>query len=394
MNTVICLRSPARTALLLALSAGLLLSACNSKSNTTTAGSTTTTTTPKPGTKANQGPTFPVNHDDWSRLGYRLDWVGFPFPSASQSTKVNFVQPYQDVIVLLQSDSTLSLLETSNGRTRWSTQLAGPLTKFVSVDRNPADTNHVLVSSESEMFTVSAANGTLLARDRFARVVNTRPIINGSTATFGTSTGEVMAHVMGRGGIKAWGFMSTGAIEADPIICGDSMAFVSQTGDVMFFGLSGGLTGRASIYQGLATDPVADGDRLIIAGLDRSIWCFNTTGHEEWRVRTDSPLRIQPTAHAGTAWVSIPTRGLTAFDTATGKPRWTNANVQGTVIGTRNGRLLVRGNDSLVTLNPGDGTIIERAATPGIVRMVVDKFEDGNLYAVSSQSTLGRFIPR
>jgi hypothetical protein len=47
-----------------------------------------------------------------------------------------------------------------------------------------------------------------------------------------------------------------------------------------------------------------------------------------------------------------------------------------------------------VTLNPSDGAIIERAATPGIVRITTDKFDDGNLYAVSQRATVARFIPR
>ncbi|HYE63372.1 MAG TPA: PQQ-binding-like beta-propeller repeat protein [Phycisphaerales bacterium] len=393
MNTV----TPARTALALLLLAGSLPSGCNrstTTATTTTTSGAATTTTKGSASGGADSQRFPVNHDDWSRIGYRLDWVGFPFPGATASSKVSFVKPSEDILVLLQNDSTLALLETGSGRTRWATQLAGPLTKFVSVDRSPGDTNHILVSSESEMFTVSAANGSLLARDRFARVVNTRPIFANTTAVFGTSTGEVMAHVLGRSGIKAWGFMSSGAIEADPVLCGGTMAFVSQRGDVMFFGMGGGLVGRAAIYQGLVNDPVADGDRLFIAGLDRSIWCFNTTGLEEWRVRTDAPLRLQPTAHNGTLWVSIPGGGLTALDTATGKQRWANPNVQGTVIGTRSGRLLVRTENGLVTLNHADGSIVDRTTTPGITNIAVDKFEDGNLYAISSQATVGRFIPR
>jgi outer membrane protein assembly factor BamB len=261
------------------------------------------------------------------------------------------------------------------------------------VDRDAGNTNNVLVSSESEMYTISAANGSLLARDRFNRVVNTRPIFTNNLAVFGTSTGEVMAHVLGRG-VKAWGFMSSGAIEADPVVCGETMAFVSQAGDVMFFGLGGGLVGKASIYEGLANEPVSDGGLLFIAGLDRSVWCFNSNGVEVWRHRTDAPLRIQPAAFGGTLWASVPSQGLMAFDGPTGKVKWTNPNVQGTVIGLRGGRLVVRTSDGIATLNPVDGAIMERAATPGIVRIITDKFEDGNVYAVSDKSTVGRMIPR
>ena len=388
------LKTNARTALACTLLAGMALGlgACNRTSTTTTPTTTTTKASAGDVGTASALP-FPVVHEDWAKIGYRLDWVGFPFPTATGRTKVNFLNVYDDVLVIEQSDSTVSLLETSNGQTRWSTQLAGPLTKFVGINRDPSNPNNIYVSSESEMYTVSAANGSLLARDRFNRVVNTAPIIHNNTAIFGCSTGEVMGHVIGRG-VKAWGFMSSGAIEADPVEVDQAVAFVSQSGDVLFFAKAGGLVGRAAIYSGLANDPVAENGLLFVAGRDRSIWAFNSTGNQEWRHRTSSPLTAQPTAHKGVLYVSIPSEGLTAFEQATGKVLWKNANVNGTVIATRGGRLLVQTDKELVTLQPQGGEIVERIPTQGMVRFVTDKFDDGNLYVVSDKANLAKFTPR
>jgi outer membrane protein assembly factor BamB len=336
---------------------------------------------------------FPVVHDDWASIGYRLDWVGFPFPGATDRTRVTFVDAAEDAVVMQQSDSTVSVLEPATGKTRWSYQLAGPLTKFVGINRDPLDPNHIYVSSEADIFTLSAANGTLLARDRLSRVVNTRPIIENTTAIYGASTGEIMAHVIGRG-VKAWGFMSNGAIEANPVDMGEVVAFVSQGGDVLFFSRNGSLVGSAAIYQGLANNPVAENGRLFIAGLDRSVWAFDTRGNLLWRHRTSTPLTAQPTAHNGVLYVSIPTQGLTAFDQATGKVLWQQPNVQGTVIATRGGRLLVREENGLTLLHPSRGDIVERISTPGIVRIDTDKFVDGNLYAVSNKAVAAKFVPR
>ena len=378
-----------RAALAPAIAIALLAGGCKSST------SSTSTAAPAPATPAPGAANlpFPVVHDDWAKMGYRLDWIGFPFPAATPSSRVTFAHAADDAVVLQQSDSTLTLLEPGTGKTRWSTQLAGPLTKFVGINRSPLDANHILVSSESDIYTVSAANGSLLARDRLNRVVNTRPIIENSTAIYGASTGEIMGHVIGRG-VKAWGFMSTGAVEADPVEVGDAIGFVAQSGDVLFFSRTGSLVGRGAIYEGLSNDPVAENGRLFVAGRDRSVWAFDTLGNQLWRHRTSHRLTLQPTAHNGVLYVSIPTEGLTAFQQDTGSILWQQPNVQGTVIAERNGRLLVKEAAGLTLLNPAGGEIVDRISTPGIARIDTDKFVDGNLYAVSAKSNVAKFIPR
>lgn len=339
------------------------------------------------------GNPFPVNYDDWAKLGYRLDWVGFPFPGSSRSGRAPVMKVFDDCVVLQKSDSTLTLLEAGTGKTRWSTQVAGTLTKFVGINRDPINTNNLLVSSESEVFTVSVANGSLIGRDRFNRVVNTSPIIENGIAIYGCSTGEVMGHVVGRG-VKAWGFLSGGAIEAEPADMGSVAAFVNQAGEVLFFSKAGGLAGRGKIFDGLSNNPVADGGMLFIAGRDRSVWALDAGGNELWRHRTSTPLTAQPTAHKGVLYETIPGDGLTAFDEGSGKVLWNNKAVSGTVVATNHGSLLVQGDQRLVTLNPADGSVIADVATPGIVKVMPGAFDDGAVYAVSDRAMVAKFNVR
>ncbi len=386
MLTASLCSSHRRTALLLTLAAVAFAGGCHRNRVATEPGAATGSA------QAGSNP-FPVVYEDWAKLGYRLDWVGFPFPGAARGTHINTVEAYDDALVIQQADSTLSLLESGSGKTRWSTQVAGPLTRFVGINRDETNANNILVSSQSEMFTVSAANGSLIDRDRFNRVVNTAPIISNGIAIFGCSTGEVMGHVIGRG-VKAWGFLSTGAIEADPADMGSTVGFVSQTGDVMFFSKSGGLTGRGRIFEGLSNNPVADGGILFVAGRDRSVWAFDTAGNELWRHRTSTPLSAQPTAHNGALYVAIPGEGLTAFEGSNGKVLWNVPSIMGTVIGTNHGNLVVYGRERVTTLNAASGTIVAQADVPGVVRITTDKFDDGNLYAVSDRAIVAKFTVR
>ncbi|HRQ74203.1 MAG TPA: PQQ-binding-like beta-propeller repeat protein, partial [Phycisphaerales bacterium] len=98
--------------------------------------------------------------------------------------------------------------------------------------------------------------------------------------------------------------------------------------------------------------------------------------------------------HQGVVYVGTDDRGLLALDAATGAERWAAAGVSGTVIGVRAGRLLVFSGTEAFTLDPDTGDIVERASLPGVAILRPDAFVDGNLYAVSAQGVVAKFVPR
>lgn len=338
---------------------------------------------------------FPAVYKDWATVGYRLDWSGFPFPNLGKHDTQELIA-YADVIVVLDRSSYVAVLEATTGERRWASELATSLTKFVGTTRDPLDAGRVIVSGQSEALVLATATGTLLAREGYSRVVNTRPLMAGNLMIFGTASGEVLAHLMGRD-VKAWGFQSTAAISASPVRLVDgTVGVVAQSGDVMFFTPRGQLTGRGRILNGLANDPVTDGNLMYMAGLDQSVWCFAPSGTMVWRHRTSSQLRSQPTFQKDVLYCTIPKEGLTAFEGISGKVLWANKAVSGTVIGSRNGRALVWDADSgtLATVDPEDGLLVNSISLPGVKMLVPDAVENPNLYAVNAAGVVGKFIPR
>lgn len=335
---------------------------------------------------------FDVNYQAWSNFGYRLDWVGFPFPAAV-APRVTEVKAYDDVVVAQQADTTVAVLEASTGRYRWATDLANPLTKFVGIVRDANDPSRIIVSSESEAFILSLPNGNLLARERFQKVVNTPPVQVGNLGVYGTSVGEVLAHLYGRG-VKAWGFDTIGAIEADIVTVGDTLCAVSQAGDVMFLGGDGTLRGRARIYGPLANNPVANENAVFIAGTDQSVWAFDAQGRSLWRYRTAERLTAQPALHEGVLYVHIPGDGMKAFDAVSGSVKWTQKDAAGEVIGLRGSNLVVRTDRGLALLNPSDGGVENTMDLPGVTRVVTDQFVDGRLYEVNTNGLIAKFAPQ
>lgn len=345
-----------------------------------------------PGVEA-RASAFPIEHDGWSRLGYRYDWTAYPYVSGQG--RIRFADAYQDVLIVQETGGILSVVETTNGGVRWSTELANPLTKFVG---NARDGDRIICSSESEAFILTAATGNLMARQRIEKVVNTRPLLverpGGALAIYGTPTGEVLAHYLGQS-IKVWGFDTPGAIEGRPVMMGSVVGAVSQTGDVFFLdSTSGSLQGRARIFDGVSNDPVTNGQLMFIASLDQSLYAFAPSGTQVWRYRGTQPLRAQPTADGGTVYCTIPELGLTSFDALSGKINWSAKQVAGTVVARNKNRLITWDGATACLIDPELGDVIERIPLKGVDFLTTDKYEDGTMYAVAKSGVIARFLPR
>lgn len=329
-----------------------------------------------------------------SKLGYRWDWSGFTVPASGEG--VIFLDAFADIVVAQDTSSKLSVIEASSGRVRWFSELANRSTKFVGTvrDKDPVRGDRLVACSEAEAFLLDVQTGNVLGRQHFEKVVNTRSLLIGPIAWFGTPNGEMLGHLLTRG-VKFNGYQMPGAIEQPLVRIGTTIAAVSQAGEVAFIDASSGtLIGRTRIYGGTASEPVASDTLMYVASLDQSLYAFNTAGQTVWRKRTSKPVFGQPTLVGPTLYCTIADSGFTAFDAASGKERWSNKDVGGTAIGLRNKRLLVWDGKTLSLVDENNGGTIERVEFPGVLRFSLDKFADGNLYAVNRAGVIGKFVPR
>lgn len=336
---------------------------------------------------------FKPGVEPWAKLGYRWDWSGFP--AVAKGGSIRFFDVQSDALVAQDSSGVVTLMEPANGRVRWSAEVANPLTRFVGINRLKTDlADLVIVSGESEVFQLNVQTGNLVARQSYEKVVNTRPVLIGQLAVYGTSRGEVLAHHLGTG-FKAWGFGTAGAINATPVLVGGLVAVVSSKGEYTFLEPSrGGLIGRGAMYAGMACEAAASEDLLIAASTDQSLWGLAPSGRSVWRVRTSEPLKTSPVVYGGVVYVTLPDRGFCAFDAGTGAQRWACKGVGGCLIGFRGGRLLVWDGHEAVTVDPARGSVIERATLDGVQGLVTDKMEDGVLYVITSGGVVAKFLPR
>jgi len=336
---------------------------------------------------------FPIKGEDYAKIGYRLDWVGYP--AVTGSLPIQYILPFDDMVVVQEAGSFVTVMEPNTGARRCADQLANPLSKFVGMVR---DGDRILCCSEGEVFVLDTQTCNLLGRQRIEKIVATEPVRYGNLLIFGTGVGEVLAHMSNSSvnGIKAWGFLTEGAFVRKPALIGDAIGAVSQAGQVVFLDAqSGSLLGQNRIYGGLDTNPVDNESLMFVASVDQSIYAFSPVGATlVWRYRTAAPLRTQPTVNGDRLYCAIPGRGLTAFEANTGEVLWECKDFGGTVVGINKDRLVVWDGTEAALVDPARGDVLERAKLPGVSILKPDKFVDGNLYAVSRSGVVAKFQPR
>lgn len=322
-------------------------------------------------------------------LGYQIEW----FVPGAASAGCRFIDPAGDLVLVHDAHNVLSAREASTGQRRWGATLATPVAKFVG---NMRLDDRIIVSGESEVQYLSARTGDLLDRQRLASLANTRPLQMGRFLIYGCASGEVLGHDMAAG-YKKWGHMLEGRITANPTLVGSRVLAVSQTGEIIAIDPVSGRGSRPArpLYTGLDNSPVADARIALIAGLDQSIYAYNHADLSlRWRVRTDAPLKDQPTLANRTAYVTVPTSGLKALDASTGEEKWTATGIHGSVIATNRGDLIVWDGSTMRRLDPTSGDVIASEALPGVSMVVADGFEDAQLYLMMADGTLAKYARR
>jgi outer membrane protein assembly factor BamB len=332
--------------------------------------------------------------DAYTKLGYRHVWTGFPTISAG--ARVESLDVFDNIVAVQESAGVLSVLEADSGVTRWSDQLGNPLTKFLGVER---DDGRLICTSETEAYFLDLDTGTLVGKQRLEKVGNTKPELVGDLLVYATSSGEIFGQMKGQG-FRAWGASLPGTVVVNPARMGDTLGFVSSTGDVLFIdGATGAGFVRSKMYMGTLVQPAASAELMFVASQDQSLYAFSPASVAPvWRHRTNVPLRSRPTYHDGTVYCTINGEGLTAFnefgDGGRGDIKWAAKDVNGSVIGVRAGRLLVWNGTDACLVDPANGELVERVSLPDAGLLTTDSFVDGNLYMATPDGLIVKLAPR
>jgi outer membrane protein assembly factor BamB len=337
---------------------------------------------------------FDIAPEAYSTVGYRLDWRGYPVVVPGE--RIQRVLVYPDALVVQESGSNITVMEPTNGAVRWSSELATRLTRIIGVDRSVDNRygNVLAAASESEVYLLSTATGTLVARQSLEKVSNTGPLVLGNVALFGTATGELLAQQF-TNNVKMWGVDTTGSFDQPPVSVGTSVVgAVSSTGQVVFVDVAlGRMVGRSTVFDGPGAPPASNGLVMFVASLDQSLYAFAPNGARMWRHRTAQQLTYAPTA-IGQMVCCTTDEGLQAFDATDGTVIWTAADVRGTVVGKRKTNLLVWDGKVMSLVDEQRGDLIEQVTLPGVRSVTMSTFEDGDMYVASWSGVLAKYVTK
>jgi len=380
-------RRTAAAAIAASLAAALTITGCGATGSTS--GSA-----PVPGGSSSRGATFTetVDHDAFARMGYRLLWTGAA--ATSRRSAVARADVFDDAVVVQDTGGAVTLLQTSDGRTRWSVALGERLTRFVG---NARAGDRVYVASDIELYVLAAETGDLVDRQSLDRIVSTRPVIaqnsRGAVAIFGTRNGRVLAHDL-RTGLGRWQYQLEGAIEADPVRVGDNVGLVSETGDVIIVNpAEGTAVSRAKVFNGPGADPAATDAIMAFTCRDQSAYAFSDRrGERLWRFRTEQPLRSPMTIIEGVAYFAVPGQGILGLDAASGREIWKAEGASGEVVGKSSGAILVRDGQTIAAYDERGAEIVS-AQIPGLHDAIMTNPSGGDLYLVTRRGAVSRFVP-
>ena len=93
-------------------------------------------------------------------------------------------------------------------------------------------------------------------------------------------------------------------------------------------------------------------------------------------------------------YIDIPSEGLIALGAATGERIWDAPSAaHGTVIGIRDGLLIIFDGQAIIAADPRSGDVIHQVDVPGLIIAKMDQFVDGNLYVASELGLIAKLSP-
>jgi len=123
----------------------------------------------------------------------------------------------------------------------------------------------------------------------------------------------------------AWSLSLPGAgVGFQPVVAGGSLFAAARDGTVVRVDPANGrVQWRSNAGQALITGVGSDGETVVVAGQDGSLIALDRDGRPKWSVQTGAEVVTVPSVALGLVLVRTSDNRVAAFETDTGKRRWT-----------------------------------------------------------------------
>lgn len=334
---------------------------------------------------------YDVDHDAWQSLGFRWGWTSRPPIINGES--IEFADAFDDVVVVQDSGSMVSVIDRATGRVRWNKQVRRTNTRFLG---NVRRDDSIVIANETELFEFDLRTGNTIDRTPLNTIATTRPTLFENLAIFGTASGRVIA-MDTNNKVRAWEYQLDGLIETPPVKIDDfTVGAISTKGELRVLDIETARTmANGRISGDSASDLVTDGYLIFIGSHDQSLYAYDAEyGTRVWRKRSSRPVTVQPVLVDGILYATTADDGFHAIDGETGDVLWSDVDLAGWVVTTADGDLMVWTGRELVRVDADRGDVISRAALSGVSGLRSNSPFDGDIFLISADGAVAKFEQR
>lgn len=347
-------------------------------------------------------------------LGYRVAWQTRIPPQGIATLRL--ARAIGEGIFALDTRNGVIRLRPTDGEQLWRVSIANPLDIFRSaqwvetpVASGRGDGRLTLeprfaLSTDLDCWLLDAGSGSLVSRQRFAKLPSTPPMPVGKFFVYGTLGGHIVWHQFLVG--QEWRANSVDSPIRAPLAHGlNRIVAASDRGMVICLEEE---TARRRWVQrcfgGVSAAPAIADNRVYVASHDQYLWCFDIgNGDVVWKYFTESPLRTPPFPIPDAVLQSVPTEGLVCLAAdAGGRPggevRWTNRDATGTPKGMLGDSVALWDDEKriLTRIDANRGSTLAKLHLPQVadIQFVRAGSFDGDILATSGDGRIVRLVPQ
>ncbi len=331
---------------------------------------------------------YPIEPEHARELGYDVRWAhSLPLERGQSVTHV-----FEDAGTLLaieQPVNVVTALDPASGTTLWKTVVGSRLETVVGMT---SDERSVYINTTTRMFQLARRGGAVKRIMDLQYPVNGSPLKVGRLAIFGADVGHVFAHHLDDGYSK-WAYSLGSAIQTTPTLSSQDAFVVDSAGQYAMLDVaSGKLLWRGRLYGGVSAAPAVHEGFVLVASEDQSLYSLGeVNGKDRWPAfRSEARLTTPPLARGSLIFLNEPGVGLSSITARTGERNWL---FSGDVVpfADDGSSLIAHGEDSLLAIDPANGTI--RRSVPTKPLLAARSDDRGHLLLASATGGLIRISP-
>ena len=363
--------------------------------------------------------------DELRESGFRLDWI-----TPSNTADVHLTAVGEDSIYTLDSEDYISRYELDSGEWIWSAPAGNQVFTIRSITEVPED-NRIYLMADGAIYVLERETGNMpFSSSTKDKLANSNPTIplkifsntgalehNNEFLVYGGSTGEIVwfnpsigfhtnIYKVGKN-VKVNPTHVFGPRSKDGQ---DRSVFIASAtdGNVMAIDTKQArkqwalqFTNPVEVEVSFGTQAQPFNDELyprtsvFIAGTDQYLRSVDLhSGKSRWSVLTSKDLVDSPVFLQDTVYQRIPEVGLASYKAfprlREGEINWVAEEVQGNVLTTRKGKLVVWDNvkNIIQIVDTRKGGVVATLSIPDAKEVVTDNVENGSIFVLTQDNSL------